>query len=402
VDAIAEQPFGPVRAVAAASLTICLGMMPIFLLGAVAPFLRLELGVSAGALGLAAGVFYATSAIGSTVGGHVIERVDPIRMSRVIALAMVALGAALPFAATAWSLLLLAVALTGLVNGLTQPAANLLLRTHVESRRLDRTIGTKQAAAPFAGVMVGLLVPLSAAHVGWRWSFLLLAATALPLLLVLPQGSGRPAVDRVRVKVARGASPGLLLLSIAAGGASGTALTAAAFLVTSGVDRGLSVAAAATLLTTLSIINIATLLLSVRLSAAAGGRADLAMIATMLGAAAVGYGVVANSTGVVPFVVGALLVIAFGWGWHALMHVAIVAGRFGPPGVATGAAMTGVFGGSSIVPVVFGALLNGIGPRSAWTLLMCIAVASAASFATLARWSSAGLLGASDGPGIRR
>jgi predicted MFS family arabinose efflux permease len=85
----------------------------------------------------------------------------------------------------------------------------------------------------------------------------------------------------------------------------------------------------------------------------------------VLVAGAGGFGLLATETSA-PFVVGALLAFALGWGWPGLFNLAVVDSHREAPGAATGVSQTGIYLGAALGPAAIGAISAGAGFPAAW------------------------------------
>jgi predicted MFS family arabinose efflux permease len=63
---------------------------------------------------------------------------------------------------------------------------------------------------------------------------------------------------------------------------------------------------------------------------------------------------------------GSLLAFASGWGWPGLFHLSLTRLRPDAAATATGIAMTGIFVGSALGPLCFGALAEHVSYSAAW------------------------------------
>ena len=78
-----------------------------------------------------------------------------------------------------------------------------------------------------------------------------------------------------------------------------------------------------------------------------------------------------------PFVVGAILAFALGWGWPGLFNLAVVHLHREAPGAATGVSQTGIYVGAAGGPAAFGALYSEAGYTTAWLAAAGVALAAA-------------------------
>lgn len=331
---------------------------------------RTDLEFSEAGVGVAVGAFFFTASVLSAAMGRCAERVGGGRALRLAALW--AGTAQLLVAVGAHSLVMLAVVLAfgGAANALGQPAANLVIARALPRHRQGIGFAVKQSAIPFSTFLAGLAVPALALTVGWRWAFVAAAALAVVSALLVP---AVPAgLDRV--PVARAAAPGGLLplrimavLALGGGLGAGAAGTLGAFLVSAGVDAGLSEGSAGLALSVGSGVGIACRL-------AAGVLADrrsgghLRWVAAMLTVGAFGYLLFATETPG-PFLAGLPLAFGAGWAWPGLFNLAVVLANPASPGAATGVTQTGTYLGVVLGPLLFGVVAEHLSFAWSWRLV---------------------------------
>lgn len=351
------------RRVGSATAIASMGVMPVFLVSASSVLIRSEMGISEAAIGAAIAVAFAATALTSTAGGKLSDRLGAKR-ALIIAtagsstsLVGISLGSGSLGGLLAW------VALGGAVNGLAQPATNLLL---ARSRSVNKGLlfGIKQAGPPSAALFAGILVPLVGAPLGWRWPFALMAVLAWFCVPLIPrsEGSGERQPNDGELDSPLGY---LVVLACAASVGMGAATAVATFLVEGSVARGLSVASAGWLLSAASLCGIA-----VRIGA--GWIADrrdhshLQVTSAMLALGGVGLfwlalgppGSIAPAT---------IMALSFSWGWSGLLMFAVVDYNRNAPAAATGVVQAGAALGAMIGPLILGLVISsGISYQSAW------------------------------------
>lgn len=388
------------RTVALCLVVVTVGQFPAFLTGASAVQIRSELDFSVALLGLAISGFFVVSATASVVAGQVVERVGWRSglllgtMVTVVSLTGIALQA------RSWGQLAGLLALAGLGNALSQPAANLALVTVVSPRRYGLVFGIKQSAILFATLLGGLSVPVIALTIGWRWTYGFaalaggLSAVAIRWLTdggraVTAESSGdldrsseqvpdnpplRPSTPRAHNLPARAMRVLLLVATVGFGSAMvGNAL--AAFLVSSAVTEGMSPGRAGLLLAVSSLLG-----LTVRIGI--GWLADhrpirpLRAMAFLLSLGAAGC--VLLALGSTFIIIGAMLAVGAGWGWPGLYNLAVVRAYPSVAAAATGVSQTGIYLGAAFGPVLLGLIADTVGFTGLWLATAAIALASAA------------------------
>jgi predicted MFS family arabinose efflux permease len=365
-------------AIAAGAATV----LPGFLVGALALQIRADLDVSVAAVAAGVTVFFAAGAVGAGPGGRLAERLGALRAIRacVVTTAACLLLAALLAQSLAALLALLAVA--GLANAVTQPAINLFMADQVPLARQGLAFGIKQAAIPAAVLVSGLALPLLALPLGWRPTFAVCAAGALAVAVVVRRSATSFAPVPQRDPAPR---PSRVLIVTAVGGALGSAgpNSLGAYLVASAVDAGIAEGVAGLLAAAGSG---ASLLARVALGERADRRRDYGFtaVAALLVAGSVGFVLLATGEAA-PFVVGAFVAFALGWGWPGLFNLAVVDSNREAPGAATGVTQTGIYVGASAGPAAYGLVSAEYGYSAAWVVSGALCVAAAVAFAYAAR-----------------
>ena len=352
-----------------------MGVLPVFMTGALAVQIGRDVDFGATRLGIASGAFFGAAAMASALMGRLAERIGPGRAMRGAAIASAGLQAGLALTPSyAW--LLLALLIAGPANSLAQVGANLLLAKGIHPTRQGWALAVKQAGMPGATLVGGLAVPVLAVTVGWRWAFAAGALGAVAAAIWVPVGAvapgGRRPVGR-RVDVPMGP---LVILAAAVGFAAAANGTLATFVVSAGVDAGLGESAAGLVLTLGSAAGISMRLVVGARADRRGGR-HLPVVSLLLVGGALGYFLLAPGL-VATHLLGALVAFGSGWAWPGLFNLAVV--RLNPtaPAAATGITQTGVYVGGLTGPILFGVIVDSAGYGLAW-LLAGVASALAAA-----------------------
>lgn len=373
------------------------GVLPAFLLGSQAVQIRRDLDFGAALLGATVAVSWGAAALTSPTMGRAAERRGGGRSLRAAAvvngIAMVVIAGLV----RSWWQLAAVMAVAGVGNALTQPAANVLMARTVPPSRYGIAFAVKQSAMPFGTLVGGLSVPLVTLTLGWRWAFAIGGVLALTAAAAVPTGHDVPAPHHAAEPDATdgGAShparpraaldtPLLLLAVFAVGVGLGAAVASAqtTFLVSGAVDSGLGEGLAGLLLTLGSALGIASRLVN-------GARADvrggghLRVVALMLLGGATACAMFALSQ---PwsYVVATPLAFAAGWAWPGLFNLAIVRANPTAPGFATSVTQTGTYLGAGVGPLLFGVLVGHGGYGPAW-LATALAATAAAAAVTVGR-----------------
>jgi ACS family hexuronate transporter-like MFS transporter len=132
-----------------------------------APFLLQDLGLNKGQLGLVVTAFFLGAVLIMTAAGWASDRLGVRRMFLV---GLLGCGAPLLMAAQSPDLLVLmaAMLLSGLGNGVSLPPTTRAIIYWFPPRRRGLAMGIKQTGVALAGAIMGLVVPLLAAPLGWR------------------------------------------------------------------------------------------------------------------------------------------------------------------------------------------------------------------------------------------
>lgn len=367
------------RKLAAVIAVVTSGALPPFLAGAVGVQLRASLGFGEARLGLLVGAFFASAACWSAVFGRLAERLGPTLSMRLAAVASGSTLLGVAVLGRSWSSLAVLMACGGGANALAQPAANVFIARTTSAARLGFAFALKQSGVPASTLLGGLAVPVFALTVGWRWAFVAAAVLAFVAALTVPSVGAGDGVSRARApgdepRAAVSYRP-LAVLAVAIGLGAAAAGTLGAFLTNAAVAAGVGAGSAGLLVSGGSAFGIAVRLVA-GVRADARGRGHLRVVALMLVLGAVGYALYATE---VPWLLVAATPLAFGagWGWPGLFNLAVVRENPHAPGLASGVTQTGTYVGAVVGPVVFGAVAEAWGYRTAWLMASAGALAAA-------------------------
>jgi MFS family permease len=375
-------------------MSITLGSLPVFLLGALAVFIRDELQFGESRLGAAASLYYLSSAVASVAGGWFAEWLGARR-----AIAVAATGTALAMVgaavlATSWSRLVACMMLAGMANGTALPATNLALARGIPSARQGAAFGLKQSSGPFATLLAGAAVPALGLTVGWRWAFALAGVAALPLI-ALGWSAGRTPLVRVRAVADRVRTGPLVVLAAGAAAAVVGGSSLGAFYVESAVFHGMPAGTAGTLLAVGSVLGVGA-------RVAWGWVGDVirtrhfALISGLLVCGAAGFALLGTS-GTVLLVVATAVVFSTGWAWPGVFNYAVVRRNPAAPAVASGITGSGQFAGGIVGPLAFGALVERASYQVAWAATGCCVCLAGVLVYTGGRWLQRSDSGSDDG-----
>lgn len=342
--------------------------LPVFLLGAAAVQIRGDLEFGEAAFGVLVAAFFGASAVFSALAGFTAERTGG-RMSMLLAsgvagLCMLSVG----LLVRSWWTLLATMVLAGTAGALAQPAANLTITRIVPDGRRALALAVKQSAPPVATLIGGIALVGAVPVIGWRPIFVMAAV----LVAVFAWWFSRLQdlrVPFVRSPSASGAIRPFLPLGLLALGAllgSAAANSIAAFFVQGVTSGGRSAAVAGVGLTVGSMAGIIARL-ALGWAADRSRRRPLPIIGLMLLLGTAGAWLLAWQ-GAPLFALIAATALAFGagWGWPGLFNYAVVTAYPDAPAGATGITQTGMFGGGSVGPVLFGVIAEHGGFAAAW------------------------------------
>ena len=365
-----SEPRSVVGPIAIASGATSLGVLPVFLLAALAVFMRSDMGFTESALGTTVALFFASSAAGSVPMGRLSERIGA---SRTMVLGAILTGLCLGsigLLATRWAHLALAMAIGGLGNATAHLASNLSLARVVVPSRQGLAFGIKQASIPVASFVAGVSVPALGVTAGWRPAFVAAAIATVLFAVTVSRtlGAREPAVAKAKGAKVAARIPTLPLTMLAIGVGCGAAAmnSMGAFLVEFGVATGLDAGDAGRLLAFGSVAGVMARILI-------GWQADLRpharhllLVAGLLAAGAVSFGLFGLSGTGPLLLVATVLAYGAGWGWSGLFFFAVV--RLNPeaPAAATGVTMGGIFVGGVLGPAGFGMIVERFGYTTAW------------------------------------
>jgi MFS family permease len=364
-----------------AALSIAAGtatVLPGFLVGALALQIRSDLHASVTAVAAGVTVFFVAGAVGAGPGGRFAERVGALRAIRACVVASAACLLLAAAFAHSLAVFLALLAAAGLANAVTQPAINLFMADQVPLDRQGLAFGIKQSAIPTAAFVSGLALPALALPLGWRPTFALCALATLTVAAVV----GRAAPGFVPPPPRPPAPPPsrkLIMTAVGAALASAGPNALGAYLVASAVDVGIAEGLAGVLAGAASATS---LVVRVVLGNRADRRRDygFATVVAMLAAGSAGFALLASGA-TVPFVVGALVAYALGWGWPGLFNLAVVDLYREAPGASTGISQTGIYVGAAGGPAAFGLISAGAGYSTAWAAAAGLSLVAAAAMA---------------------
>lgn len=359
------------------------GVLPAFLVGALAVQIREDLDVGPAEIGLAAATLFTVAGILARFLGRFVQRIGA---GRGIALSatLAALALAGVSAAGSFAVLIAAMVVGGIANALAQPSANLRISQAVDLQRLGLAFGIKQSSIPAATLLGGLAVPGIALVVGWRWAFVAgaVAAAGIAVWAAVGRAGPRrlPGGGGAEVPADRGTPlGGLVVLTVAGGLAAATGTCLGVFLIDSAVRTGIPPSSAGLLFAAAALSG---LLIRIALGAAMDRHptsSPYLVMANLLVGGCLGYLLLATGRPVL-FALGALLAYAAGWTWTGLLHFAVVRDNRTGAAAATGVLQTGLSFGSAAGPLLFGLLAEATSYSTSWLATAATALLAALTF----------------------
>ncbi len=174
---------------------MAIGPYAVYALGALAPLLDDDLGLTRAELGVLSTVTVAFGCLGAPILGGLVDRVGGRRLA-VLLFSGAALGLGASAAAPSYAALLVAVSVCGVALSLIDPVTNWLVSTHIPRERQGLTVGVKQSGVQFGALFAGGVLPSIGLWLGWRGA--LAVSAAVPVLalavgwLVIPRDPPRP------------------------------------------------------------------------------------------------------------------------------------------------------------------------------------------------------------------
>ena len=189
-------------AVAAASALLAAGAAPQIISGPLAPYLRLDLGISSSELGLGLSLSAVPAVVLAVWLGRVTDRVGGINVGRLTCIGGCFFVVALSQApSTAWFVALLAAA--GILRVLSEPSSSRILVDFLARTPRVLAFGIREAAMPLLVLVSTAVLPVFGDRLGWRTVFAACSVFALTGLALL-MGPARPRKQSVPVGVRSG------------------------------------------------------------------------------------------------------------------------------------------------------------------------------------------------------
>lgn len=364
-------------ATATVGIGLVVPVLPAFLVGAISPQLRTDLGLTETQLGLIVAASFATSAVAAPFAGRLADskgaRTAIVAGTVLSSFTLAGLGI---FGKALWPLLALMIC-AGVSVALVDPGLNRTVSAGIVPERAGLVFGIKEASIPLSTLAAGLAIPTLVTTFGWRSAF---GVGVLPLAaiswLLFRNRLVEPAQSLRGDKAAVGSPPrggiGFLTLGAALGTVAGAGVTV--FLTESAAAAGFTPAQGGLLLGAASLVGVASRIVSG--AVADRGVAPSQLMAGMLavGGAAMALGSLHTAGWVVVASVGAL---AMAWGWTALFFLTLVRTAPDRPGAVAGIGLSGIAVGNTVGPIAFGFMAQAVSFPAAWLLASACAAIGA-------------------------
>ncbi len=351
------------RPTGASASSIALVALPGFLLGAYAPEIKNDLSFGDTELGLILTFGYLVSSIVMSTFGGTADRRGPKQVLR-YGVAIAAIAAFLTgVLGDTFILLLLFIGLNRVAEGIIHPATNSLISSSVVLEKQGMAMAVKQSAVPFATALAGFAVPTFGGLIGWKGTFLLVAALALPAWLFIPSVSptkkGTYSSRREMWRLSH-----LRLLALAGAFSAAAVVTVSGFLTTSAKNAGYSNGTAGLILGLGGLLMILSRLSWGYLADRFHFDRFKAVSASLLiGSVAFILFAVESK---VSIAVGSLFIFGIGWSWPGLALLGIIENHRDEPGEATAIVQTSIRIGAMFAPLGFGLIADSFDYSYAW------------------------------------
>jgi MFS family permease len=360
------------------------GVLPIFLTGALAVQLRDGIGLSIDALGLVYATYFACAALLSTPMSRASDRVGTAWALRIGTAVYIVTLLGIAGLATSPVILSAFVALSGIATALTRTATSVLIARNVVAGRQGLAFGLKHSSIPIASLLAGLSVPAIALTVGWRWAYVAAAALAALVLVAIPGPAGRPTERAPEGRAADMSLGALIVAAVGFGLGSSAAASLGAYTLSTVVASGMGEGAAGLLVATGSLVGLTSRLVVGHWSDRRRG-SQLDLVGWMLALGGVGFlllGVGREWT----MLFAVPISFATGWSWLGSYNLAMVKLNPAAPGPAVGITQTGAFAGAIAGPIGLGFLAEEISFSAAWLAAAVASFAAATIIVVLRRF----------------
>lgn len=347
--------------------------------GVVAPFLVVSMGLSRFQFGLLPAAFFTVAALLSPRVGGVADRVGPRRAILVLLLASAVSIVGL-VSVRNFPMMLAAAMVGGIGTALSNPATNRAIADSVVRSRQAVVTGWKQAGVPLAAMLAAAVVPSLANALGWRRG-----ASVMLVLPVVTAGlvaiSLKPTTSGTGREHGRGDGGESLRWLVAYFGIMGSvaAVATAYFVLFVNEALGYSTVAGGNALGASAGVGTVARIWWARAGARRASQQELLTAVAGLSAVALGLLVIAEAVTALLLWPAALLIGASVLAWTGVAHYALLSSsEIAGIGRTSGLAMRAFFTGMLLGPLFFGAIADVFNYPVAWLLQVSLAAAGAA------------------------
>lgn len=334
-----------------------------------------EMNVSEGVYGWGLGSFFLAATVGSILLGRLAQRLGPLNQITLALVVTACVQLAIATTAQSFQAIIAFLLVAGFANAANQTAVNLALG-QARLRRLGFAVSIKQSGMPTAALLSGFAVPVLALTVGWRWAYVSGAALALTSADLVRKLVSSARLPTTKTAAMPASSRGSLVLAAVVGGLLAfSAGSLNAWVVSSGVDAGLSAGIAGLFLGVGASCGVLLRLLC-------GLRSDAMRVPPMKAAGITGL---LGSLGIALLgsrlagvhVAATLLALGGGWIWPVFTNFGIVRANPDSAGAATGITQMGVYVGVFVGPLTTGALIERFNYQVMWFVVAASAMVGA-------------------------
>ncbi|WP_141276381.1 MFS transporter [Pseudonocardia hydrocarbonoxydans] len=368
-------------------LALVMGIGPLvhYAISAMGPLVVADLGLTATEFGLLWFVSFGAAGLCTITGGKLTDRFGArILLCGVFVVAGVSLVTAGLAGAYGW--LVLALALSGVAQSVSNPATNSVVAGAVPAHRRGVVLGIKQSGVQASQFAAGLALPSAALLLGWRAAVLACAAVAVVGLLVTVVGLPREPGAGRRDRGVRSSVPiEVRWMTLYAFGMGVVTQATNVYLPLYGhQELGLSITQAGLVAAVLGGVGVVARLCWGRLSDRFTDVRLPLLVLALLAAAAMSAVLLAARAGQWLLWTGAGLFSISALAANVIIMVAIV--RFvrrEEVGHATGWVSLGLYAGFTVGPLGFGLLVDAAGFMAAWSATAVIGLLLAVLMAAL-------------------
>ncbi len=147
-----------------------LPMLILYTISTLGPLLSRDLGFEPVAIGYLVMSSFGLAAVLSLRAGAIVDYIGA-RTALIVLFCAVAVTFALISMTNAFFSLIMATAICGIAQALSNPVTNLLIAQQIQPEQRARVVGLKQSGVQLAALLAGLVLPAVAFQYGWRIAF---------------------------------------------------------------------------------------------------------------------------------------------------------------------------------------------------------------------------------------